>query len=99
MELDQTLEPRRDPWTPFRLWVALTIGLFAVRSVSLSTAFSWPGAIPGWILLTMVLIALALAAKALLFPGRMVAWREGDPGLWAEITDDWRQWRQRRSRR
>lgn len=92
------LNSRRDPWTPFRLWVALTIGLFAVRSLSLSTAFLWPGAIPGWILLSMVLIALALAAKALLLPGRVVAWRDGEPGFWAEITDDWRQWWQRRSR-
>lgn len=93
------LNPRRDPWTPFRLWVALTIGMFAVRSVSLSTAFLWPGAIPGWILLSLVLIALMLAAKALLVPGRVVAWRDGEPGFWAEITDDWRQrwqrWRQR----
>lgn len=98
-DMDPALNPRRDPWTPFRLWVALTIGLFAVRSVSLSTAFLWPGAIPGWILLSMVLIALMLAAKALLFPGRVVAWRDGEPGFWAEITDDWRQrwqrWRQR----
>lgn len=93
------LNSRRDPWTPFRLWVALTIGLFAVRSLSLSTAFLWPGAIPGWILLSMVLIALALAAKALLFPGRVVGWRDGEPGFWAEITDDWRQWLQRRNRR
>ena len=93
------MNPRRDPWTPFRLWVALTIGLFAVRSVSLSTAFLLPGAIPGWILLSMVLIALALAAKALLCPARVVAWREGEPGFLAEITDDWRQWWQRRTRR
>lgn len=47
----------------------------------------------------MVLIALALAAKALLFPRRVVVWREGEPGFWAEITEDWRQWLQRRSRR
>ena len=79
--------------------MAITIGLFAVRSISLSTAFAMPGAIPGWILLSMVLIALALAAKALLFPGRVVAWREGEPGLWSEITDDWRKWWQRRSQR
>ena len=93
------MNPRRDPWTSFRLWVALTIGIFAVRSVSLSTAFLLPGAIPGWILLSMVLIALALAAKALLLPARVVAWREGEPGFLAEITDDWRQWWQRRTRR
>ena len=47
----------------------------------------------------MVLFALALAAKALLFPGRVVAWRNGEPGFWAELTEDWRQWWQRRSRR
>jgi len=93
------LNPRRDPWTPFRLWVALTIATFALRSVSLSTALLWPGAIPGWILLTMVLIALVLAAKALLFPGRVLAWREGEPGIWAEIMDDWRQLWRRWSRR
>lgn len=46
----------------------------------------------------MVLIALALAATALLFPGRVVAWRNGEPGFWAEITEDWRQWWQRRGR-
>lgn len=79
--------------------MAFTIGLFAVRSISLSAAFHWPGSIPGWVLLMMVLIALALAAKALLFPGRVVFWREEEPGLWAEITDDWRQWRRRWSQR
>ena len=79
--------------------MALTIGTFAVRSVSLSTAFIWPGSIPGWILLVMVLIALALAAKALLFPGRVLTWRQGEQGLWAEIMDDWRQWWRRWSRR
>ena len=94
-----SLYPRRDPWSPFRLWVALTIATFALRSVSLSTALLWPGAIPGRILLTMVLIALVLAAKALLFPGRVLAWREGEPGIWAEIVDDWRQLWRRWSRR
>jgi len=79
--------------------VALTIATFALRSVSLSTALLWPGAIPGWILLTMVLIALVLAAKALLLPGRVLAWREGEPGIWAEIVDDWRQLWRRWSRR
>lgn len=47
----------------------------------------------------MVLIALVLAATALLLPGRVVAWRNGEPGFWAEITEDWRQWWQLRSRR
>jgi hypothetical protein len=76
---------------PFRLWVALTIALFAVRSVSLVTAFSWPGMIPGWVLLAMVLLALLLAARAVLLPGRVVPWREDEPGLWAEIRGDWRR--------
>ena len=79
--------------------MALTVATFALRSVSLSTALLWPGAIPGWILLAMVLIALALAAKAILFPGRVLAWREAEPGFWAEIMDDWRQWWRRWSRR
>jgi hypothetical protein len=92
------VEQRRDPWAPFRIWVAFTIGLFAVRAVSLTTPLTWLGAIPGWFLLLLVLIALLLAARALLFPGRVQPWREGEPGLWAEISDDWRHWRQRRSR-
>lgn len=88
------MNPRSDPWSPFRLWVALTIGTFALRSVSIGAGLLWPGAIPGWILLVMVLIALALATKALLIPGRVVAWREGEQGIWAEPLDDWRQrWR------
>ncbi len=82
---------RRDPWVPFRLWVALTIALFAIRSLSLATAFLWPGAIPGWVLLAMVLVALLLALRAVLLPGRVVPWREGEPGLWAEIRADWRR--------
>jgi hypothetical protein len=43
-----------------------------------------------------VLIALALASKALLFPGRVVALREGDGGWWADLRDDWRLWWRRR---
>ncbi|MEB3183188.1 MAG: hypothetical protein VKN15_02210 [Cyanobacteriota bacterium] len=86
------MEQRRDPWAPFRFWVAFTIGLFAVRAVSLGTPLIWLGAIPGWVLLLLVLVALLLAVVALLFPGRVVPWREGEPGLWAEITDDWRHW-------
>lgn len=92
------MEQRRDPWAPFRIWVAFTIGLFAVRAVSLTTPLTWLGAIPGWFLLLLVLLALLLAARALLFPGRVQPWREGEPGLWAEISDDWRHWRQRRAR-
>ncbi|MEB3361048.1 MAG: hypothetical protein VKI42_02860 [Synechococcaceae cyanobacterium] len=86
------MERRRDPWAPFRLWVALTIGLFAVRAVSLATPFTWPGAIPGWVLLMMVMVALLLALRALLWPGRVVFWREAEPGIWAEISHDWRRW-------
>lgn len=89
---------RRDPWAPFRIGVAFTIGLFAVRAVSLGTPLIWLGAIPGWVLLLLVMLTLLLAVKALLRPGRVEPWRDGDPGLWAEITDDWRQWRQRRQR-
>lgn len=85
------MEQRRDPWAPFRLWVAFTIGLFAVRAVSLGTPLIWLGAIPGWILLVMVMVALLLAARALLWPGRVVPWREGEPGFWAEIGADWRR--------
>ena len=87
------MEQRRDPWAPFRLWVALTIGLFAVRAVSLGTPLVWLGAIPGWVLLLLVMVALLLAAGALLLPGRVVPWREGEPGLWADISDGWRHWR------
>lgn len=75
--------------------MALTIGLFAVRAVSLGTPLSWLGAIPGWVLLLMVMVALLLAAGALLLPRRVVPWREGEPGLWADISDDWRHWRRR----
>lgn len=93
------MEQRRDPWAPFRIWVAFTIGLFAVRAVSLGTPLLWLGAIPGWVLLLLVMIALLLAAKALLLPGRVLPWRDGEPGLWADITDDWRHWWGRRQRR
>ena len=90
------MEQRRDPWVPFRIWVAFTIGLFAVRAVSLGTPVLWLGAIPGWFLLLLVMVALLLAALALLRPGRVLPWRDSEPGLWAEITDDWRHWRRRR---
>jgi hypothetical protein len=86
------VETRRDPWAPFRLWVALTIGVFAVRAVSLATPFSWPGAIPGWLLLLLVMGALLLALRALLWPGRVVFWRQNEPGIGTEILHDWRRW-------
>jgi hypothetical protein len=35
------------------------------------------GAIPGFVLLLMLLVALLLAALALLRPGRVERWREG----------------------
>lgn len=95
------MEARRDPWAPFRLWVALTIGLFALRAVSITSPFAWLrglGAIPGWVLLLLVMIALVLASSALLAPRRVVPWREGEPGLWADISEDWRHWWRRRRR-
>jgi hypothetical protein len=89
------LRRRRDPWEPFRLWLALTIGLYAVRA---GFAHTWPGAIPGWVLLAMVLVALALALRALLFPGRVEPYREGDTGWWNDLRDDWDLWWRRRGR-
>ncbi len=89
------MQRQRDPWEPFRLWLALTIGLYAVRA---SLAWTWPGAIPGWVLLALVLVALVLASRALLFPGRVVPYREGDGGWWADLRDDWRLWWRRRGR-
>ena len=83
----------RDPWEPFRLWLALTIGVYALRAFF---ADSWLGAIPGWVLLAMVLGGLALGAKAVLLPGRVIPFREGDHGLWADLLDDWRLWWRRR---
>jgi len=97
------VEQRRDPWAPFRLWVALTIALFALRAVSITAPFVWLRAlasIPGWVLLLLVMVALLLATIALLFPARIVPWREGEAGLWAEISEDWRhRWRRGSSRR
>jgi hypothetical protein len=93
------VERNHDPWVTFRFWVALTIAVFALRAVSQGTPFIWPGAIPGWVLLLMVTGVLLLALRALLFPGRVVPWREGEPGLWAEITADWRHRRRARGRR
>ena len=88
------MQRQRDPWEPFRLWLALTIGLYAIRAFF---AAQWPGAIPGWVLLVMVLVALALASKALLWPGRVIAWRQGDGGWWQDRRDDWQLWWQRHS--
>ncbi|MCX5966148.1 MAG: hypothetical protein NTV57_00605 [Cyanobacteria bacterium] len=83
------MERRRDPWAPFRIWIALTVAVYAIRA---SFAATWVGALPGWVLLLMLLIGLLLAAIALLFPGRVRPWREGEPGLRAEIAADWRHW-------
>ena len=97
------MEQRRDPWAPFRFWVALTIGLFALRAVSFTAPFQWVrwlASIPGWVLLLMVMVALLLATTALLFPARIVPYREGEASLWAEISEDWRhRWRRGTSRR
>ena len=87
------MQQRRDPWEPFRLWLAFTIGLYAIRAFFAS---GWPGAIPGWVLLMMVLVALALVCKALLFPGRVEPYRGSDGGWLNDLRDDWRLWWQRR---
>ena len=84
---------QRDPWEPFRLWLAFTIGLDAIRAFFAAT---WVGALPGCVLLMMVLLALALASKALLFPGRVVPYRERDGGWWNDLHDDWQLWWRRR---
>jgi hypothetical protein len=83
------VERRRDPWAPFRIWIALTVAVYAIRA---SFAATWVGALPGWVLLLLLLIGLLLATIALLFPGRVRPWREGEPGLRAEIAADWRHW-------
>ncbi len=67
----------RDPWAPFRIGIALSIGLYALRAALVTTPL---GAIPGYVLLLLVLGALALALGALLWPGRVVFWRETAPG-------------------
>ena len=56
----QLVERRRDPWAPFRIWIALTIGLYALRAAFVTTPL---GAIPGFVVLAMVLGALVLAAR------------------------------------
>ncbi|MEB3199082.1 MAG: hypothetical protein VKK62_00980 [Synechococcaceae cyanobacterium] len=78
--------------------MALTIALFALRAVSLGTPLIWLGQIPGWFLLVMVMVTIVLAARALLFPRRVVPWRDGEPGIWAEIHHDWRRLWNRRGR-
>lgn len=89
------MERRRDPWAPFRLWVAITIGLYAIRA---AFATQLPGAIPGYVLTAMILVAMLLALLALLRPGRVEFWRDGEPGLWGEIREGWRlRWGRRRS--
>ncbi len=67
------LRPPRDPWAPFRIWTALTLGLYALRAAFVTTPL---GAIPGFVLLLLVLVALLLAVAALLRPGRVRPWRE-----------------------
>ena len=62
----RSLQRQRDPWEPFRLWLAFTIGLYAIRAFFAAT---WVGALPGWVLLVLVLIALALASMPCSFPG------------------------------
>ena len=87
------MQHRRDPWEPLRLWLALTVGIYAIRAFF---AARWVGAIPGWILLYMVLIGIALATKALVFPGRVVPYRQGDGSWWNGIAEDWQLWWRRR---
>lgn len=87
------LPRQHDPWEPFRLWLALTLGVYAIRALFVA---QWPGAIPGWVLLLMVLCSLGLATRAVLFPGRVIPFREGDGGWWNDLRDDWRLWWQRR---
>lgn len=74
MDRTDSVQRARDPWAPFRIWTALTIGLYALRAAFVTTPL---GAIPGFVLLVMVLVALLLALVALLRPGRARPWREG----------------------
>ncbi len=84
----------RDPWGPFRIWLALTLGVYAIRANFVSKL---PGRIPGWVILVMVLISLALAGKALLFPNRIIPYRSGDGGWSSDLRDDWQLWWHRRN--
>lgn len=86
------LPRQHDPWEPFRLWLAFTLGVYAVRAFF---SAQWPGGIPGSVLLLMVLGSLLLAMRALLFPGRVMAFRQGDGGWWNDLRNDWRLWWQR----
>jgi hypothetical protein len=91
--LERCVAQPRDPWEPFRFWLAFTLAIYALRALF---AAQWPGAIPGWVLLTLLLVALALASKALIFPGRVQPFRQGDGGFWNDLRDDWQLWWKRR---
>lgn len=91
--MDQALAQPRDPWEPFRFWLAFSLAIYALRAVFVA---QWPGAIPGWLLLVLLLIALALAGKALVFPGRVQPFRRDDGGWWNDLRDDWQLWWKRR---
>ena len=56
------MQRRRDPWAPFRIWIALSIGLYALRAAFVTTPL---GAIPGFVLLLMVATALAFQLPVL----------------------------------
>jgi hypothetical protein len=88
------VERRRDPWAPFRIWIALTIGLYALRAAFVTT---WLGAIPGFVLLLLLLVALVLAGVAVLLPGRVTPYRENETRWWSAIGEDGRHgWRRLR---
>jgi RsiW-degrading membrane proteinase PrsW (M82 family) len=87
--LCDTVQRRRDPWAPFRIWTALTLALYALRA---SFATTFMGAIPGYVLVWMLLIAISLAVWALLFPGRVVPRREDDSGWWSDLREEWALW-------
>ena len=59
----------------FRLWLAFTIGLYHPRLLRLS----WPGAIPGWVLLVMVL-GLGTGVQGAVISGRVEPYRGSDGG-------------------
>lgn len=71
--------------------MALTIGVYAVRALFVTT---WVGGIPGSSLLWMLLVAILMALAALVMPGRVRPFREAEGGWWRELSDDWRHhWR------